>query len=184
MGVAADDGRLLWTTTDWKIGIATVPSPLPLPEGRLFLAGGYNAGSAMLRVRRQGGQWLVETEFRNGPDVFGATQHTPVFHGDRIYGVRPEGDLVSLDLKGRVVWSSEPMRFGLGPFLLANDLIFALTEGGQLTLLHAGGSECQILAHAQVLDGREAWAPMALADGKLLVRDLKQMVCLEVGGAE
>ena len=39
-GISADDGSLLWDTTAWKISIATVPSPLILPEGRIFLSGG------------------------------------------------------------------------------------------------------------------------------------------------
>jgi len=37
------------------------------------------------------------------------------------------------------------------------------------------------LAQAQVLKGRESWAPLALAGGRLIVRDLTRMVCLEVG---
>ena len=28
VGVSAKDGRLLWESTDWKISIATVPSPV------------------------------------------------------------------------------------------------------------------------------------------------------------
>ena len=44
-GVSADDGSLLWDTTDWKISIATVPSPVILPEGKIFLSGGYNSGA-------------------------------------------------------------------------------------------------------------------------------------------
>src|SRR5262249_18545280 len=37
VGVSAEDGTLLWETTAWKISIATVPSPLILPNGRIFL---------------------------------------------------------------------------------------------------------------------------------------------------
>src|SRR5690348_12456748 len=49
-GVSATNGAVLWETTAWKISIATVPSPLVLPEGKIFLSGGYNAGSLMLQV--------------------------------------------------------------------------------------------------------------------------------------
>ena len=37
------------------------------------------------------------------------------------------------------------------------------------------------LAKAQVLEGHESWAPMALAGTRLLVRDYDTMKCLEVG---
>ncbi len=33
---------------------------------------------------------------------------------------------------------------------------------------------------AQVLDGIESWGPMAIASGRLIVRDLKKMTCLDI----
>ena len=36
------------------------------------------------------------------------------------------------------------------------------------------------LARARVLHGREAWAPMALVDGRLVLRDFEEMICLDV----
>ena len=39
------------------------------------------------------------------------------------------------------------------------------------------------LAEAQVLDAHDSWAPMALADGRLIVRDYTRMVCLDVARA-
>ena len=40
------------------------------------------------------------------------------------------------------------------------------------------------LAKAKVLDGKELWAPMALSNGKLVVRSHKEIKCLEVGVAK
>jgi hypothetical protein len=53
---------------------------------------------------------------------------------------------------------------------------------GVLRLLEASTAGYKELASAQVLTGPEVWAPMALSDGKLVVRDLKQMVALDVRG--
>ena len=36
-GIDAKDGSYLWDSTDWRISIATCPSPVILPEGRDFL---------------------------------------------------------------------------------------------------------------------------------------------------
>jgi hypothetical protein len=36
------------------------------------------------------------------------------------------------------------------------------------------------LASAQILGGHDVWAPLALSDGKLIVRDLGRLVCLKV----
>jgi len=182
VGVSATNGAIAWQTKDWKISIATVPSPVVLPEGRLFLSGGYNAGSLMLQLGKNGGGLTAKTLFKLDADTFGATQHTPILFGDHIYGIRPDGRLVCLTTEGKVAWASEPTRnFGLGPFLIAQGLIYALSESGELCLVEANPSQCTVLAAAHVLHGREAWGPMSLAGGRLLARDLTRLVCLEVG---
>jgi len=183
VGVAANDGGLLWETTAWKISIATVPSPLILPEGRIFLSGGYNAGSLMLQLRKNQQRWEVQTLFKLDPEVFGATQHTPVFYDNHIYGVRADGRFVCLDLNGKSVWASDgSQQFGLGPFLLADGAIFAMNDAGLLRLLEATPQKYNLLTQSQVLKGRESWGPMALADGRLFARDLTRLVCLDVAG--
>jgi outer membrane protein assembly factor BamB len=181
VAVSADDGRLLWETDQWRIDIATVPSPVVIGDGRLFLSGGYNAGSMMLRVRRDGDGFTAEVLYRLEPTVFGATQHTPILTSGRLLGVRPDGQLACLSLDGRELWTSGPTaRFGLGPFMLVNDLLFVMNDSGLLTLADSAASQYEPLAEAQVLTGHEAWGPMAFADGRLIVRDLTRMVCLDV----
>jgi len=181
VGVAAKDGAILWETADWKISIATVPSPLILSEGRIFLSGGYNAGSLMLQLRKEGDRLVPRTLFKLEPEVFGATQHTPILWDNHIYGVRADGKFVCLTLEGKPVWtSSSGQQFGLGSFIMGDGLLFAMNDGGLLRLIEATPEKYNLLAQAQVLKGRESWAPLALAGGRLIARDLTRMVCLEV----
>jgi len=181
VGVDASDGKLLWETTDWKISIATVPSPLPLTEGRIFLTGGYGAGSMMLQLENQGNQFAVRTLFKLTPEVFGATQHTPVFKEDHLYGARADNRFVCLDLDGKVSWASGTSEsFGLGSFLFADDLIFALNDSGKLRMFEAFPGRFNLLGECHPLAGRESWAPMAFAGNLLLLRDLTRLVCLEL----
>lgn len=180
-GVAADDGSLLWETPDWRISIATVASPVPVSSNRIFLSGGYEAGSMMLEVTEEGGKWQAKPVFRLDADTFGATQQTPVFHDGHLYGVRPDGELVCLDLQGKVVWSSGTNhRFGLGPFMVADGKILVMDDSGGLTMAKASPEGFQLLAQAKVLDGHDSWGPMAIAGGRLIVRDLTRMVCLDL----
>lgn len=182
-GVSAADGALLWDTPDWKISIANVPSPVVLDEGRIFLSGGYNAGCLMLQLAEEGGRITPKTLFRLDAKVFGSTQHTPIYFDKHFYAVRQDEQFVCLDLTGKVLWASGPkQKFGLGPYLLANGLIYALSDLGQLKLIEATPERYNVLAEAKVLDGHEAWAPLALAGGRLLARDSTRMVCLEVAG--
>lgn len=182
VGVDAKDGALLWETSEWKISIATVPSPVPLPGGRIFLSGGYDAGSLMLQLQEQNGQLVPKRLFRLTPEIFGATQQTPILKDGYLYGVRADGKFVCLDLDGKIVWTSGPgQTFGLGSFLMAGDLIFALNDNGKMSLLEASPVRFNLLAQAQVLHDHESWGPMALVVGRLIARDLTRVICLDVG---
>jgi outer membrane protein assembly factor BamB len=181
VGIDAKDGSKIFETSDWKISIATVPSPLPLSDGNIFFTGGYNAGSLMLQLVEESGKLATRTRFKLTPDIFGATQHTPIFKDSHLYGVRADGRFVCLGLDGKVVWASGPGEtFGLGSFLMAGDLIFALNGEGKLSLIEATSARFNLLSQAQILKGRESWAPMALAGDRLLLRDLTRLVCLNV----
>ena len=200
IGVDAKDGALLWESTDWKIAIATVPSPQSFPDGRIFLTGGYGAGSLMLQVETNtsnifpsavNGQTVeasiappmsVRTLFRLAPEVFGATQHTPILKDGYLYGARADGRFVCLDLNGKPAWASGPeTTFGLGSFLIADNFIYALNDAGSLRLLAATPDRFQLLGQTQILQGRESWGPLALAGNRLLARDLTRLICLQVG---
>lgn len=181
VGVSAKTGALLWQTTDWKISIATVPTPVLVGRNRLFLSGGYNAGSLMLEIRKEGEKFVSATVFRLGPEVFGATQQTPLLHEEHLYGARADGKFVCLNLEGKLVWASDAgHQFGLGSYLAADGLIYAVNDSGLLRLIELTPEKYRLLAQAQILKGRESWAPMALVGGRLLARDLTRMVCLEV----
>ncbi len=180
-GVAAADGRILWETPDWKISMANIPSPVPVGGGRIFLSGGYNAGSMMIQLKESGGKFTVETLFRLKPSVFGAAQQTPILYEGHLLGVRPDGQFTCLDLNGKPVWSSGAAnQYGLGPFLIAQGLLFVMNDEGLLTLAEADTTGFKKLAQAKVLEGPDAWGPMALADGRLILRDMNRMICLDV----
>ena len=180
-GISAEDGSILWQSTDWRIRIATVASPLVIGEGKVFLSGGYNSGSMMLEIKNQQDRMTAQPTFKLAADVFGATQHTPIFYQGYIYGVRPDGQMVCLSTDGRVVWASGGgRRFGIGPYLIANGLIYVMNDMGVLTLLKATPAGYTQLAQAKVLQGPDSWGPMAVASGRLILRDLKRMICLDI----
>lgn len=180
-GVNAADGALLWETDAWKISIAAVPTPILIGDDRLFLTGGYNAGAMMLRLKEDDGKIVPETVFRLKPTEFGAAQQTPILFNGHLYGVRPDGQLCCLDLNGKLRWTSGvTAKFGLGPFVIGDGLIYALNDDGTLTLAEASPAGYRALAQARVIEGHDCWAPMALTHGRLLARDLTKMVCLDV----
>jgi outer membrane protein assembly factor BamB len=181
VGVSAEDGSILWEYPGWKIRVANVPSPVMVGEGLIFLSGDYNAGCVMLRLVETGGKVDVQTVFRLGANVFGSPQHTPVFYQGYIYGVRPDYQLTCLDTNGKVVWASTSAhRFGRGPYMIANGLLYVMNDSGLLTLVEATPTGYNQLAQAKVLEGPDSWGPMAIASGRLILRDLTRMICLDI----
>jgi len=185
VGVSAEDGSVLWKNEQWKVRF-NVPMPVVVGEDRLFLTAGYGQyelGCAMLRLTETDGKITAQTEFLHKTDVFGSIQQTPIYYDGYIYGVRLDEQLVCLDLQGNVVWTSTSAnKFGNGPFVIAGGLIYIMNDTGELTLAQAGPSSYLALAHAKVLDGRESWGPMAIASGRLIVRDTQRMICLDISG--
>ena len=183
VGVSPEDGSILWASKEWKIRIANVPSPVVVGDGLLFFSGGYNSGSMILKLAEKEGKIEAEKVFQLAPKVFGSPQHTPIFHEDYIYGVRPDEQLVCLDLQGEVVWaSSSAHKFGLGPYMIADGLIYVMNSSGLLTLAKATPTGYSQLGQAQVLDGHDSWGPMAMVSGRLILRNLTRMICLDVVG--
>ncbi len=182
VGINAEDGSILWETTDWKIRIANIPSPVIATDGLIFLSGGYNSGSVMLQLNLEDGQITAKRLFKLAPEVFGSPQQTPIFYNGYIYGVRPDGQLACLDLTGRVIWTSTSAeKFGLGPYIIINDLIYVMNDSGRLTLAKASAGGFVKLAEAKVLEGPDSWGPMAVAGTRLILRDLNRMICLDIG---
>jgi len=180
-GVSAEDGSILWETIEWKMR-TNVPSPVVVGKDKLFLCGGYGNGSMMLKLTEIEGVTVPVSQFRLEPEVFGSEQHTPIYYNGHIYGVRPDWQLVCLDLNGKVLWTSTAANSfkKLGPFMIANGLLYVMDGNGKLTLAEASPAGFMKISEAKVLDGIESWGPMAIASGRLIVRDLKKMVCLDI----
>jgi outer membrane protein assembly factor BamB len=135
----------------------------------------------MLEISKAGETFAARTVFRLGANVFGSTQQTPFLHQEHLYGARADGKFVCLDLEGKVVWTSDAgQQFGLGAYLAADGLIYAINDSGLLRLIELTPDKYRLLAEAQVLKGRESWGPLAIAGGRLFARDLTRMVCLDV----
>jgi outer membrane protein assembly factor BamB len=198
--VAGDDGEgykagdILWERDDWTVPFANVPSPVVLGGGHLLLTGGYGGGSMLLKLSKEGAKFSTSIVWRfKESKEFATEQHTPIPYKGYLYAVLPKdagavaSQLVCVDSSGKRVWESgRENRFGLGPYLIADGLIFVLSEEGQLTIAEATADGYKPLATANVFNGKaeEAWAPMALAGGRLIVRDLHRLICLDVSKAQ
>ena len=185
LGVRADDGKLLWQHAR-KFNVAVAPSPLPVGDDRVFMTAGYDAGTVMCRIKHEGDKFTTETVFNLTSEDWNSEVHTPILFENHLFAVgrKSRGLFTCLNLDGKAVWTSEGKAFfGLGSFILADGMFFVLEgDTGMLRLLEANTTEYRELDHAQVLSGDNVWGPMALSNGKLVLRDFGKMVCIQVGG--
>ena len=121
--------------------------------------------------------------FELTPKQFNSEQQTPILHDGHLFGIRKQGGgrMVCMDLSGKEIWNSDADRFGHGPYLISGDLLFAMSNEGELVMAEANPSTYLALSRYRVFEGgRDAWGPMALAGGRLIVRDMTRMTCLNL----
>ncbi|MFB3902342.1 MAG: PQQ-binding-like beta-propeller repeat protein [Acidobacteriota bacterium] len=191
VGIAAADGQLLWSSP-FIAKMAAVPTPIHVGNGRVFVTSGYEAGSTMYQVEKTAAGWSAQKVYSLTSAQFNSETHTPILYQNHLFGVgsKTRGRFACLSLDGKVMWQSPVVSgdaevsktFDLGGYLLADGMFFILDgRTGKLRLVEASTKEYKELASAQLLEGEEVWAPLALSNGKLIIRDLNKMLCLQVG---
>ena len=191
VGIAAADGQLLWSSP-FIAKMAACPSPVSIGDGRVFVTSGYEAGSVMYRVTKGAAGFSAQKVFELTSTEFNSEAHTPILYQNHLFAVgsTTRGRFTCLGLDGKIVWQSPVVSgdrnasrtFYLGAFLLADGMFFILDgNSGMLRLLDANTKQYKELASAQILEGEDVWGPMALSNGRLVIRDMSQMVCLQVG---
>lgn len=182
-GVDANNGEILWYNGDWQCRIP-IASAAPLGDGRVFASGGYGAGSIMLRVAKDAGDFQAKTLWQSA-ECKGQI-HQPIFYEEHIYinandkGKR-EG-LMCLDLDGNVKWQTgRSPGFDWGGMLLAEGMLYVVDGNkGDLCLVKPDPADYREVARANYLSGPQIWGTIALADGRILLRDQKQLRCVDV----
>lgn len=137
----------------------------------------------MLQLAEVNGQIEAQTLFELAPKQFSSEQQTPIFRDEHLYGIRKIGakSMVCLDSAGNEIWDSGSDRFGLGPYMFVNDLLLILDDDSTLTLAEASPTGYKRLAqHTIFPDGHDAWGPLAIASGRLLVRDMTRLACVDL----
>lgn len=185
-----DIGQILWETEEWRHDVVAA-SAVCMPGGRIFLSAAYGTGCMALQLKESEGKIIAEIadEYKPG-EGFAAEQQTPIFYNGHLFSVLPKyaaalrNQFVCVDPVDyrKMVWTSgKDARFGLGPYILADGKFFILSDEGVLTIARATTDKYIQLDEVKVFpDGYDAWAPIAVADGYMVLRDSKEMVCIRL----
>ncbi|HEY3377795.1 MAG TPA: PQQ-binding-like beta-propeller repeat protein [Armatimonadota bacterium] len=176
MGVAADNGALLWSFP-WKTGAdVNASAPIAISSNRVFISSAYNHGCCVLEVTN--GQ--VRTVWQNLE--IQAHFSTPLFYQGMLYCTSHfsgPGALVCLDPNDGTAKWKQPL-FEKGG-LVGVDGMMVVADGktGDVVLAKLDPTSYQELGRIKPLGG-QSWTAPIIANGKLLVRNKSAMVCLDL----
>jgi outer membrane protein assembly factor BamB len=184
VGIAPDSGAILWRhayETEYECNTA---NPIAV-DGHVLLSSGENHGSVLLKLKARGEQFDVEEVWSSqGPQsVLRSEWQTPILLDGKLYGLDnigsagPVTHLTCLDAAtGKRLWQQP--RFGKANFIAADGKLFFITTGGEVVVVRATPKAYEEIGRKQVL-GFTRQAP-AFSDGRLCLRDDKEIVCLDV----
>ena len=192
-GVSADEadrGALLWETSGWNPSQVS-PSPVQLSDNRLFLVAGYGKGGALLEIARQGSKWIASVIEQYKPsEGVSSEQQTPILYKDLLISVMPKDGggqrnklvcYLPSNLRTPVWTSAADERFGLGPYMVINNHLFVFKEDGELYVYEIMRQSMKLVKQQRIMDGVDAWGPLAYADGILIVRDAHLVKGVRIG---
>jgi outer membrane protein assembly factor BamB len=175
MGLSPTNGALRWEypwTTQYD---AHAAQPLVIGPNRVFVSSGYGTGAAVIEIAPAAGAFTVREVWRNirMKNQFSSS----VLHDGFIYGL-DESILACLDAAtGEVKWKGG--RYGYGQVLLASGHLIVLTEEGDLVLVRATPEKHTEVARSSAIEGK-TWNHLAMSDGILLVRNLREMAAFDL----
>jgi len=195
VGIEPSSGKILWKFEGWECHI-TVASAVDTGENRILAVGGYEYGALMIKVEKQpNGSYGAKELFKTVE--FGDQTKTPLLYNGYFYaqyGTNNRRDgLVCMNMNGEIMWKTkkEP-DFNKGSMILADGLILATDGAKALYLIEPDPTAFKPLAKTELLTevksdnpgaarfGTQNWAPIALSNGKLLIRDQSRMMCVKV----
>jgi outer membrane protein assembly factor BamB len=175
--LSPQDGSLLWKQP-WKTSYdVNAAAPLFIPPDRIFISSGYDVGAAVYRVKAGKEGFGVEQVWRNREmkNKFSSS----VLHDGYIYGFDEKIFKCIVAATGETRWQARS--FGHGSLIYADGHFLVLSDKGSLALVQATAEEFREKARAQIFEGK-TWTVPTLSDGKLYLRDQKELVALDVSG--
>jgi outer membrane protein assembly factor BamB len=200
VGIDPSTGKILWEYTNFQCHIP-VSNAIDAGDSKILVTGGYQAGAVMIKVeKRPNGSYNVKELYKN-PEFCVHTQ-PPVLANGNFYGQcstneRKDG-LVCMSIDGKINWKTgRAPAFDKGGIIFADGMLLITDGRTKLYLIEPDPKAFKPIATAEILKeggtGSESdpmasrvggstqnWAPLALSNGKLLIRDQGRMMCIKV----
>jgi outer membrane protein assembly factor BamB len=178
VGVALDDGQLLW-----RIPFRTnfdQNSITPVVVRDLVIYSGLENGTTAVRVVRKGAAWTTVPVWKN--DQVSMYMSSPVVIGEALYGLshRNRGQFFAIDLKsGRTLWTT-PGREGENASIIAAGQTLLLSTTNAELIVAAASPEKFVEVKRYRTAESAVWAHPAVSGTTILVKDVDKLICWSV----
>jgi outer membrane protein assembly factor BamB len=178
-GIAAKDGKLLWSIARPEGRTAVIPTPI-VKGDLVFACSGYGVGENAYRVTSSGGMFKA-TEIYSGKKM--QNHHGGVILvGDHLYGIADGNSLRCIELSsGKVVWEQKCPKGSLG---FADGLLIARAERGNPEVILIEASPAGYKELGKFVQPEPStfpkWPHPTIYGGKLYLRDWDKLFAYEV----
>lgn len=178
VGLAPADGRVHWQhewlTTD-NMNIAT---PIFEPRTRtLYVSASRNTGRCSA-YRLTAAEGTIRSKKLYTNKEMKNHYNSCVLLDGHLYGFDNSVLKCQELATGKVRWSNRSV--GKGAVISAQGHLFVLGEKGEMAVVEAKPAAYAEKGRFQALTSKRAWTPPALAGGKLYVRDLERITCIDI----
>jgi outer membrane protein assembly factor BamB len=166
------DGKVHWQHS-WKKG--AIASPLFVPPNRIFASASEDAGAILLEIGKADGKATVREVWNNR--LMKNHFSSPVLYEGHIYGFDNASLKCLVAETGEQKWVQRG--YGKGSLIVADGLLYVLSDQGQLILAEATPAGFQEKGRVKVMEGK-TWVAPVLSHGRIYLRDEDEMIVLDV----
>ncbi len=175
MGVERNSGKILWRVP--LITNAKRHAMTPVIYGDTIIVNSHTFGAISYRIRKEGDAFKATEVWRNKDLKINVS--TPVLAGKHLFSQGPAKNLVCFKADdGELAWAHDGFGKEVSSVLLAGQTLIVLADDGQLVLVAANPEQYRELARVQVAG--KNWNHPAYANGRLFVRDARELSCYDL----
>lgn len=187
VSLAPADGAVYWQFP-FK-DVLQESSATPCKVGDLMIASSVTLGSIAVKLTNKEGKPAVEQAWKN--PALSCYFSTPVPVGENhVYMVtgsfaavmrgQPQADLCCVEAAtGKLLWKQDKVgKYHAALLRLGDNKLLLHSDSGELRLIDPDANVYRELARATICG--PTWAHPALSDGRLYVRDEKELICLQL----
>jgi hypothetical protein len=151
----------------------------PVIVGDRIYVNSHTFGTICFAISKEGNGFAATEVWKNSNEKINLA--TPVVIDGYLYSHGPAKNFVCIDrATGKEKWSQPGFGKEYSATLAIGKKLVVVTDDGQLVLMDASPAHCNELGRWQVCG--KNWSSPAYSDGKLYVRDGRELACYDISG--